>query len=177
MSKIKVVFLDRDGVINIDKSYVYKIEDFEFCEDIFRLCKHFNKLGYELVIITNQSGINRGYYTQKDFYKLTTWMVNEFKESNIDILDIYHCPHEPKQNCNCRKPKPGMIKKAISKYNIDLENSWFIGDKMTDIKAAINAKIPNHILINSKYTNHDIQEVDLKYRVDKLDEIIKIIKK
>ncbi len=172
-----MIFLDRDGVINIDKSYVYKIEDFEFCEYIFDLCSFFKKLNYELIVITNQSGIGRKYYSIDDFNKLTNWMKNRFKEEKIEILDIFYCPHAPEDKCNCRKPKAGMIKDALEKYDIDLNNSWFIGDKLTDIKAAINGNVKNHILINSKY-NQPIKEesLELQYVVNNLYEIVKIVK-
>lgn len=92
MSK-KAVFLDRDGIINYDKHYVYKISDFEFNKDIFELLNYLQEKDFELFIVTNQSGISRGYYTLEDFYKLTTYMLNKFKEKNIKIKDIAYCPH------------------------------------------------------------------------------------
>ena len=150
MNKHKVIFLDRDGVINIDKHYVYKIDDFEFCENIFETCTYFQDLGYQIIIITNQSGIGRKYFTQANFDKLTQWMLNEFKSNKVEILDVFHCPHVPNDNCNCRKPKPGMIEKACEKYDIDLDNSWMIGDKESDINLAYNAGIKNSILISNK---------------------------
>ena len=173
-----MIFLDRDGVINIDKSYVYKIEEFEFCEYIFELCRYFKELNYEFIIVTNQSGIGRGYYNIDDFNKLTNWMIDRFYEQKIEILDTLYCPHSPEDDCNCRKPKAGMIKKAIEKYDIDLNNSWLIGDKLTDIEAAINGKIKNHILISSKY-NKSLKEESKKVQfvVDNLYEIVNIVKK
>ncbi|MGM0518969.1 MAG: D-glycero-beta-D-manno-heptose 1,7-bisphosphate 7-phosphatase [Campylobacterota bacterium] len=170
MNKKRVIFLDRDGIINIDKNYVYKIEEFEFCNDIFELCNYLKKLNYELIVVTNQSGIGRGYYTIEDFKKLTNWMISQFNKQKIELLDIFYCPHAPEENCTCRKPKTGMIEKAKKKYNIDLDSSWLIGDKITDIQAAINAKIPNQILVNSK-------KIDFEYKVEKLSQIKQIIKK
>jgi len=151
-----MIFLDRDGVINIDKHYLYKIEDFEFYENLFETCKYFQELGYQLIIITNQSGIGRKYFTQSDFKKLTQWMLNKFKSNSINILDIFYCPHIPEDKCTCRKPEPGMIIQACDKYDIDLDNSWMIGDKISDIDLAYNAGIKNSILISSEYnTNKD----------------------
>lgn len=143
----KAIFLDRDGVINVDKAYVYKVEDFEFCEGLFDVLRHFQKLGYLLIIVTNQSGIGRGYYSEKDFQTLSTWMRKELLDANIKIDAIYHCPHAPEVNCECRKPKSGMFHSAIEAFDIDVEHSWMIGDKKSDIEAALGAKIENTILL------------------------------
>lgn len=167
MKKLKTIFLDRDGVINIDKHYLYKIEDFEFTNNLIDTCKYFLKLGYKLIIITNQSGIGRNYFTQSDFEVLTKWMIQELLKNNIEILDIFYCPHTPENHCHCRKPKPGMIQEACQKYNIDLDNSWMIGDKTSDIDLAFNAGIKNSILISNQYsfdnntlkTNHIITDI------------------
>lgn len=177
MKKQKIIFLDRDGVINIDKHYLYKIEDFEFTDNIFKSCKHFISLGYKIIIITNQSGIGRNYFTKEDFKKLSDWMLDKFKQEDIEILDLFYCPHEPSKDCDCRKPKIGMIKQACSKYSIDLENSWLIGDKISDIQTAINAKIKNHILINSEYTQIDKKNDEIQFIVNNIEETIKIIQK
>ena len=96
----KVVFFDRDGVVNKDVGYLYKVEEFEFIDSIFEVCKHFISLGYKLVIITNQSGIARGYYREKDYYTLTKWMLKQFINQSINILDVFFCPHDPKSNCS-----------------------------------------------------------------------------
>jgi D-glycero-D-manno-heptose 1,7-bisphosphate phosphatase len=146
---IKTIFLDRDGVINKEKNYLYKICDFEFIYGVFEACQYFNKLGYQIIIITNQSGIARGYFSKKDYEIITKWMLNKFNENNIDILDIFHCPHSPEDKCNCRKPESGMLLEAQKKYDIDIKNSWIIGDKEADIIAARNAGIKNTILVKS----------------------------
>jgi D-glycero-D-manno-heptose 1,7-bisphosphate phosphatase len=143
----KVVFLDRDGVINEDHGYIYKIEDFKFTSWIFDFLKEKQKEGFEFIVVTNQSGIGRGYYTQKDFKKLSSWMVKEFEKQNIKILKIYHCPHKPNENCNCRKPKTGMIEQACNDFDIDLENSIMVGDKDSDMQLAVNAGIGNKTLV------------------------------
>ncbi|MCX2683687.1 HAD family hydrolase [Campylobacter sp. MIT 21-1685] len=143
--KNKAVFLDRDGVINIDKHYVYKIQDFEFCEGIFELCRFFQEKAYLLFVITNQSGIERGYYTEEDFKKLSTFMLKEFEKQGVKITKIYHCPHL--HNCECRKPKPAMLLKANKEFNLDLSTSIFIGDSLTDMQAGVNAGVGNLVLI------------------------------
>jgi D-glycero-D-manno-heptose 1,7-bisphosphate phosphatase len=171
----KVVFLDRDGVINKDTSYVSRIEDFEFIDGVFKACLHFKKLGFEIIIVTNQSGIGRAYFTQDDFNKLNEYMKKEFLKKGIEILDVFFCPHKPEDKCNCRKPKVGMIEQALNLYSIDLKKSWMIGDKSSDIQLAINSNIKNSILINSSYI--DKKEINLSnFVVNSLDEIINIIK-
>ncbi|HEG5083774.1 TPA: D-glycero-beta-D-manno-heptose 1,7-bisphosphate 7-phosphatase [Campylobacter fetus] len=147
MKKIKAVFLDRDGVINKDLGYVSKIDDFEFCDGIFEALRGFLKLGFALFIVTNQSGIGRGYYTSDDFLNLTKFMLDEFKKEDIYIKKVYYCPHSPEENCDCRKPKPGMILKALSEFDINLKNSIMIGDKNSDMLAANSAGINNFYLI------------------------------
>ena len=152
---IKTIFLDRDGVINKEVKYLHKVEDFIFINGIFTACKFFKDLDYKIIIVTNQSGIHRKLYTENDYQKLTKWMIDKFKASNIDILDILHCPHGPKSQCNCRKPKPGMLIEAKKKYDIDMELSWMIGDSERDITAANLAGIDNTILVRS---GHKINE-------------------
>ncbi|SFV61346.1 D-glycero-D-manno-heptose 1,7-bisphosphate phosphatase [hydrothermal vent metagenome] len=143
----KALFLDRDGVINIDNGYVYKQEDFIFNEGIFALLKIFIEQKYIIFIVTNQSGIARGYYSLKDFQKLSQWMLEIFATNNISIQSIEHCPHLPTEYCPCRKPRTGMIDKILREYSIDLNNSWLIGDKQSDIDLAHNAKIKYSIAI------------------------------
>ncbi len=171
----KVVFIDRDGVINVEKDYLYKIKDFEFIEGVFDSLKHLQGLGYKLVIITNQSGIGRGYYTKKDFDKLTKWMLGQFEAKGIYIHGVFLCPHGPNDGCGCRKPKTGMIDQAKELFEVDLENSWLIGDKNSDIQTAANAKIPNTIQVKSGHS-FDQSESKAKYILDSIKDIPKIIK-
>jgi D-glycero-D-manno-heptose 1,7-bisphosphate phosphatase len=148
----KALFLDRDGVINVEKDYLYKIEDFEFIDGIFELCKYFIQNNYLIFIVTNQSGIARGYYSVDDFNKLTDWMLNQFLSNDIQIKQVYYCPHHPDitGGCECRKPKPGMIKEASKKYDIDLKNSIIIGDKESDIESGLSAGIVETYLFDKK---------------------------
>ena len=164
---IKTIFLDRDGVINQEVEYLDKIEDFKFISGIFEACKYLIKLKYKIIIITNQSGISRGYFSENDFLNITKWMLGQFEDNNINILDVFHCPHNANENCNCRKPKPGMILEAKNKHNIDLQSSWLIGDKEDDIIAANSAGISNTILVKS---GHKIIEENsnAKYILDSI---------
>ena len=154
----KALFLDRDGIINVDHGYVYQKENFDFVDGIFDVCVLAQKKGYKLIVITNQSGIGRGKYTEADFRELTAWMIDEFKTKAITIDDVYFCPHHPTNalneylmTCKCRKPAPGMILKAALEHKVDLSQSIFIGDKVSDIQAAEAAGINTSILVNSKY--------------------------
>ena len=152
---IKTIFLDRDGVINKEINYLHKIDDFEFLDGVFETCQYLISLNYKIIIITNQSGIARGYYTENDFEIITNWMLAQFQNNGVNILDVFHCPHSPSSNCDCRKPKPGMFIVAKNKHNVDMLKSWMIGDSERDIRAANLAGIKNTILVRS---GHKINE-------------------
>ena len=135
----KAIFLDRDGTINVEKHYLYRKEDFEFLPGVINALKKLQNAGYMLIIITNQSGIARGYYTEKDFHVLNEWMLEKLKAQGVEIAQVYFCPHLPNANveayrkdCNCRKPKLGLFQKAINEYDIQLSKSYAIGDKLRD---------------------------------------------
>ncbi len=170
----KAVFLDRDGVINIEKNYLYKIEDFEFIDGVFDALLYLQNNGYLLFVITNQSGIGRGYYTQNDFDKLTLWMVEKFKEKNIQIQEVQCCPHNPTDNCQCRKPKTLMIDNILKNHSIDLENSWLIGDKSSDILCGKNANIKNTIQVQSGH-KFDVNLSEADYTLPSLKQIQSVI--
>jgi D-glycero-D-manno-heptose 1,7-bisphosphate phosphatase len=150
----KALFLDRDGVVNVEKDYLYKIEDFEFIEGIFDLCRHYASLGYLLFIVTNQSGIARGYYSQEQYNEVTRWMVDAFAKEGVEIAKVYHCPHHPRVTgaCSCRKPKSGMLLQAQEEFAIDLEHSIIIGDKERDIEAGLNAGLKETYLFDPDQT-------------------------
>lgn len=153
--KNKALFLDRDGTINIEKNYVYKIEDFEFIDETLEIISKYFKQGFLIFVITNQAGIARGFYTEEDYLKLTEWMITEFKTKGIEITKVYHCPHHPKISgeCDCRKPNPGMILKAINEFNINPADSVLIGDKKSDILAGENAGVGKNLYIQQLLTS------------------------
>ncbi len=153
----KALFLDRDGVINVEVNYLHKKEDFVFIEGIFDLCKHYESLGYLIIVVTNQSGIAREYYSEEDFAKLTQWMVSKFKEEEIHISHVYHCPHHPDITgpCKCRKPEPKMLLDAKIKFDLDMSNSLIIGDKERDILSGINAGLRETYLFDESYSVTD----------------------
>jgi len=103
----KAIFLDRDGVINKEVGYLHKSKDFKFIDGVFEACKYFQSTGYKLVVITNQSGIARGLYKEEDFHQLTKWMLEQFTNQGIKILDVFFYPHGPESACSCHKPQPG----------------------------------------------------------------------
>lgn len=146
MSGHKAIFFDRDGVINHDLSYVYKREDFAFYEDFFSCAQRFYKQGYKLIVVTNQSGIERGYYTTKDFLNLSAYMQDMMRERVGFIMDrIYFCPflHDTIR----RKPAGGMMIQAQNELGIDLAQSCLVGDRMSDVEAAYNAGITRRYLL------------------------------
>ena len=150
----RALFLDRDGVVNIEKDYLYKIEDFEFIDGVFELCKHYKELGYLIFVVTNQSGIARDYYSEEDFNRLSIWMIQDFLKHNIKIEKVYHCPHHPdiSGECSCRKPKAGMLFQAADEFNIDLSHSIIIGDKERDVEAGLNAGLSETYLFDESKT-------------------------
>lgn len=133
----KALFLDRDGTINIEKNYLFRIEDFEFREGIFDVTKAFYDRGYLIFVVTNQSGIARGFYSEEDFQLLTNWMKVQFIQNGIEITKVYHCPHHPDftGECFCRKPEPGLILQAIQEYKLNPDECVLIGDRERDTEA------------------------------------------
>ena len=161
----KAVFLDRDGTINVEKNYLYKICDFEFLPGTIDALNLLQDAGYILIIITNQSGIGRGYYSEKDFNKLNDWMLDYLKDNGIEISKVYFCPHHPDANileyrkeCNCRKPKLGLYLQAIKDYNLNLNSCYAIGDKLRDC-AICNASECKGFLIGTNEKMETIQAV------------------
>lgn len=147
------LFLDRDGVINVDHAYVHRKEDFEFIEGIFELCRYARNHGFLICVITNQAGIARGYYTEEDFLCLSDWMCQIFRGQGAPIDKVYFCPTHPKHGIGrykvdsiFRKPGPGMILQAANDLSIDLSRSVLVGDKETDILAGIGANVHCNLL-------------------------------
>ncbi len=172
---IKTIFLDRDGVINKEVGYLFRLSDFEFIDGVFDACLYFQKLSYKIIIISNQSGIARGYYNENDYQKLTEWMLGQFNDNGINILDTFYCPHGPESLCECRKPKPGMFLEAKDKHDIDMECSWMIGDNEIDIQAANAAGIFNTILVRSGHLV-DESNSNSKFIVDSIKQSKEVIK-
>ena len=153
----RAAFLDRDGILNKDHGYVYRWDDFCFIEGIFDLLTLLQKNEYSLIVITNQSGIARGFYDEVAVKKLHTVMTSTLEKHNIFLTAVYYCPHLPTSslpaysiNCECRKPKPGMIYAAAKEHKIDLNDSILIGDKVTDIEAGIAAGLSTNFLISDE---------------------------
>lgn len=144
----KALFLDRDGTINIDYGYVYQPEKFHFIDGIFDLCQTAQQSGYLIIVITNQSGISRGYFTEQDFQKINTHMINEFRKNNIHITDVFYCPDLIGPN---RKPNTGMFLSAQKKHCIDMSQSICIGDKEQDILAGRNAGCGKNLLFQDNF--------------------------
>lgn len=142
---IKALFLDRDGVVNIDRHYVYRVEDFEWTPGIFALCRAAKEKGYEVFIITNQSGIARGYYSEDDFHHLTASMTEGFAAEGVELSDVFFCPHLEHED---RKPNPGMFLKAARKHDIDMAASVNIGDNPRDIEAGAAAGVARNYLFD-----------------------------
>lgn len=165
----KAAFLDRDGVINIDHGYLYQSEQFDFIDGVFDACRHLQQLGYLLVVVTNQSGIARGYYTEHQFALLTSWMKQQFAAQGVKIDAVYYCPHHLEKGqspynieCDCRKPQPGMFNQAIREYGIDPAQSLMLGDKAADMQAAAAAGVSRKVLVLSgqDLTDEDKQQAD-----------------
>ena len=148
MFRNKALFIDRDGVINVDKVHVYTKEDFEFNEGIFHLCRKYLDEGYLSIVITNQAGIAKGLYGEEDLNILNSWMVEQFARQGILVSKVYHCPHHPDFTgpCSCRKPEPGMILQAVKDFNLDISKCLLIGDMETDLEAGRRAGIPERNL-------------------------------
>lgn len=148
----KAVFLDRDGVLDMDKGYIYRPDQVEWVAGARKAVAHLCRLGYQVYVVTNQSGIARGYYTQNDMEKLHAYMAEEIKKAGGQIDGFYFCPHHPTKGvipeltiaCSCRKPRPGMILKALEEHGLDREGSFLIGDKESDVEAALAAGIPGY---------------------------------
>jgi D-glycero-D-manno-heptose 1,7-bisphosphate phosphatase len=150
----RAAFLDRDGVINLDRGYVYRREDFEFLPGVLTACAQLHRFGLALVVVTNQAGIGRGLYGEDDFARLTAWMSAEFAAAGAPLAGVFHCPHHPqaalgeyRRACNCRKPAPGMLLAAIHALSLDPARSVLFGDKVSDIEAALAAGVAQRVLL------------------------------
>lgn len=148
----KAIFLDRDGTINVDKHYVYKIEDWEFIDGVIEGLQILQNLGFKLIVITNQSGIARGYYTENDAKRIFNYMIEELKKNNVIIEEIYYCPHIGNE-CDCRKPKLGLFYQAQRDYDLDFSKCYAIGDKMRDLAICEKEEVKGFLLNSEENIN------------------------
>ena len=170
----KALFLDRDGVINLEVGYLYRSEDVRFVDGIFSLCRTARMLSYKLIVITNQSGIARGLYTSADYESLTAWMREQFTDAGASLDAIYHCPYHPehgigewKREHEDRKPSPGMLFRAARDLGLNLTESVLIGDRCSDIAAAKAADLRQAFLLSGT----EIESCTGKYlRIERLAE-------
>lgn len=149
-------FIDRDGVINAELDYVHRIEDFHILPGVIEGLRLLRERGYAPVVVTNQAGIGRGLYTEDAYERLTSHMKATFAATGAPLAAVYHCPHHPtagtgayRIDCDCRKPKPGMLLRAAGELDLDLPNSVMIGDKQSDLEAGRAAGVASCVLVES----------------------------
>lgn len=183
MPKKRALFLDRDGVINHDSGYTSSTDNFKFIDGIFDLCQAARQLGYLLIVVTNQAGIGRGYYSEQDFLTLTKWMCRRFEAEGVPLTEVFYCPDHPeygigdyKKDSFDRKPNPGMLLRAKEKYGIDLFNSIMVGDKVSDMQAAKRAGIGIrcHYLGNERASNGMFSAAT--HKIERLQEAILLLR-
>lgn len=165
---IPAVFLDRDGTINRDQGYTYKVNNFQFITGAIEAMFKLKKIGYALILVTNQSGIAKNLFTESQFFELTEWIDWSLINHGVEFNGIYYCPHHPnatkqkyKQICNCRKPKAGMLLAAKKQLNINMKASYMVGNKLSDIQAGKEAGVGTNVLVSNK--EKLITEYDKKY--------------
>lgn len=153
---VPAIFLDRDGTINVDHGYVHEIDNFQFIDGVIDACRELKEMGFALVLVTNQSGIARGMFTEEQFVSLTEWMDWSLADRGVDLDGIYFCPHHPdgsvaefSETCECRKPLYGMLLQAQSELNIDMASSYMVGDKIEDMQAALAANVGTKVLVRT----------------------------
>lgn len=179
----KAVFLDRDGTLNIDYGYVHEIDHFKFIDGAIDTLRELKAMGYLLVLVTNQSGIARGYFSEDQFLQLTEWMDWSLAEHGVDFDGIYYCPHHPegkgeyKEECDCRKPKSGMLLQAIKELKIDPRKSVMVGDKVDDLKAGIGANVETNVLVRTGKDVTEEGEQLADYVLDSIADLPRILKR
>jgi len=150
----RVLFLDRDGVINVNHGYVHAPEQTDWVPGIFDLARFARKAGFAIVVVTNQAGIARGYYDVGQFERYTRWIHDQFEREGASLLATYYCPHHPDAGigdfrvaCACRKPQPGLLLAAARDWRISLDSSVLVGDQPSDIEAAARAGVRTRFLV------------------------------
>ncbi len=187
MNKTKAIFLDRDGVLNLDPGFLHKREDLEFYPDVIDGLIELTKMVFKLIIVTNQAGIARGIYSEDTYKKFEKEFIDELNilsNNKITIDAVYYCPHHPtegvgkyKQNCECRKPNSGMLRTSQKDFNLDLTKSFIIGDRRSDIQAGKNVGCKT-ILVQTGHAGQGGTgcEIIPDYKVANFAEAVKIIK-
>ena len=185
----KAVFLDRDGTINVEKHYLHKIEEFEFIPGALEALRLLQDAGYLLLILTNQSGIARGYYSEDEFLQLNAWMQKEFYKYGVTVTKVYYCPHLPdakieryRKRCTCRKPSLGMFIQAAKEYNIDWKASFSVGDRLRDCMVCMKMGCQGYLIAENE-KKEILEEVkqgkykNIEYAIDLLECAKKIVRK
>lgn len=159
----KAAFLDRDGTINVDKEYLYRIEDFEYLNGAVEGLRFLQDAGYLIVIVTNQSGIARGYYGERDYLRLERWLRSDLEKKGIIVSGSYYCPHYPqakigkyRKDCKCRKPKTELFWRAQRELEIDMERSVAIGDKLRDLSICKESSVRGILLSGEAQTSENV---------------------
>ena len=183
----KAIFLDRDGTINLDKGYVYRKEDFVYLPRVKEALRILSDKGYYLFVVTNQSGIARGYYTEEEFHTLNEWMINDLLKNGIKIHKVKYCPHHPEgcidiyaKECECRKPKLGMYMSLLKEYNVNLSESYVIGDKLRDCELCFKSNCKGFLIGNNEKKTiiqriSNGEENNIKYCSDLYDCVMEIL--
>lgn len=169
----KCVFLDRDGTIIFDKNYISKPDDAKAIPGAFEALKILRKAGFMLVLVSNQSGVGRGYFTSESVDRVNEKVLELAMSENLRFDGVYYCPHHPNDNCDCRKPAPGLLLKASKDLCINLQKSAMVGDKQSDIEAGVNAGCPLNIIIDRNLNRGKLS--DNCYAVKNLAEAVDII--
>jgi len=176
---VKSIFLDRDGVINVDTGYIGDFSRVEFILDTIQVLRKFTDEGVQLFVVTNQSGLARGYFDWQQYCLLNIKILETMRSYGVNIVEIFTCPHHPegivekyKKECNCRKPKPGLILMACKKYNLDVSKCILVGDKVSDIQAGKAAGINKCYLLSNSHTTGVIEK---EYVISSLRQLGKII--
>lgn len=175
----RAAFLDRDGVINVERDYVYRIEDFELLPGVVDVLALLQRTGHALVVITNQGGIGLGLYTEADMQRLHTHLRGLLAEAGVQLDGIYHCPHHPRSPdpamrgpCECRKPAPGMLLQAAHDLQLDLPRSFLVGDKADDVAAGRAAGVGQNFLVRS---GHALSDADIAQADAVHDDLLELV--
>lgn len=167
----KAIFLDRDGTINVEKNYLYRVEDFEFIPGAINAIRRMNVMSYKVIVVTNQSGIARGYYTEDDLHYLHEFINQKLRAQGAMIDAFYYCPHHPvdgigkyKITCNCRKPDIGLYKQAIKDYDINTDLSWTVGDRLRDLEPGDLLGLKKALVLTG-YGKEEVTKADSTIRI------------